>query len=79
MLFRYMIEIAKSQGVAFSPDPNVMREDEVAAAEAMLIDFQNQGQVTKTICHSFLFLFAFISLFNTEIVENFGSEGGIGQ
>uniref|UniRef100_A0A914UW56 IST1 homolog n=2 Tax=Plectus sambesii TaxID=2011161 RepID=A0A914UW56_9BILA len=41
---RYMIEIAKSCNVPFTPDVNIMREDEVLAAEAMLIDFQNQGQ-----------------------------------
>lgn len=40
-----MIEIAKSCNVPFTPDENVMREDEVAAAEAMLIDFQQAGQV----------------------------------
>ncbi|VDK72409.1 unnamed protein product [Litomosoides sigmodontis] len=40
---RYMIEIAKCAGIPFTPDPNVMREDEVAAAEQMLIDFKNQG------------------------------------
>ncbi|CAG9535663.1 unnamed protein product [Cercopithifilaria johnstoni] len=40
---RYMIEIAKSAGIPFTPDPNIMREDEVAAAEQMLIDFRNQG------------------------------------
>ncbi len=40
-----MIEIAKSAGVPFLPDVNVMREDEVAQAEAMLIDFKNQGGV----------------------------------
>uniref|UniRef100_A0A0N5AFL2 IST1 homolog n=1 Tax=Syphacia muris TaxID=451379 RepID=A0A0N5AFL2_9BILA len=40
---RYMIEIAKSAGIPFTPDPNVMREDEVAAAEQMLIDFKKQG------------------------------------
>ena len=42
-LCRYMIEIAKSHNVPFAPDPNVMREDEIAAAESMLIDFHNQG------------------------------------
>ncbi|VDK36102.1 unnamed protein product [Gongylonema pulchrum] len=40
---RYMIEISKSAGIPFTPDANVMREDEVAAAEQMLIDFKNQG------------------------------------
>ena len=42
---KYMIEITRANGVAFEPDPSVMRDDEVAAAEAMLIDFHNQGQV----------------------------------
>lgn len=41
-----MVEIARSHNVPFTPDPNVMREDEIAAAEAMLIDFQNQGAVS---------------------------------
>lgn len=41
-----MVEIAKSAGIPFTPDPNVMREDEVAAAEQMLIDFKNQGGVS---------------------------------
>lgn len=40
-----MIEIAKSAGIPFTPDPAVMREDEVAAAEQMLIDFKKQGGV----------------------------------
>lgn len=40
-----MIEIAKCAGIPFTPDPNIMREDEVAAAEQMLIDFRNQGGV----------------------------------
>ena len=54
-----MIEIAKSAGIPFEPDPHVMREDEVAAAEQMLIDFKNQGGV----CFLFLFLFLFSFLF----------------
>lgn len=41
---RYMMEIAKSHGVPFTPDQSIIREDEVANAEAMLIDFQNKGQ-----------------------------------
>lgn len=40
---KYMIEIAKSAGIPFTPDPKIMREDEVAVAEQMLIDFKNQG------------------------------------
>lgn len=43
-----MVEIAKSHNVPFTPDPNVMRDDEVAAAEAMLIDFQNRGEVGRS-------------------------------
>lgn len=55
---KYMLEIAKAAGVPFAPDPSVMREDEVAAAEAMLIDFHNQVFYSF---HSF-FLILFISL-----------------
>ncbi|TKR86477.1 hypothetical protein L596_011065 [Steinernema carpocapsae] len=40
---RYLIEIARSAGIPFTPDADVMREDEVAAAEQLLIDFKNQG------------------------------------
>ncbi|KAK6758300.1 hypothetical protein RB195_015859 [Necator americanus] len=40
---RYMIEIAASAGVPFTPDPDVMRDDEVAQAEKMLIDFKQTG------------------------------------
>lgn len=40
---RYMIEIAASAGVPFVPDPDVMRDDEVAQAEKMLIDFKQAG------------------------------------
>ncbi|KAK6060538.1 hypothetical protein COOONC_01798 [Cooperia oncophora] len=39
----YMIEIAASAGVPFVPDPDVMRDDEVAQAEKMLIDFKQAG------------------------------------
>ncbi|KAK6030118.1 hypothetical protein OSTOST_03761 [Ostertagia ostertagi] len=38
-----MIEIAASAGVPFVPDPDVMRDDEVAQAEKMLIDFKQAG------------------------------------
>ncbi|KIH42929.1 hypothetical protein ANCDUO_27080, partial [Ancylostoma duodenale] len=38
-----MIEIAASAGVPFTPDPDVMRDDEVAQAEKMLIDFKQAG------------------------------------
>lgn len=44
-----MIEIAKSHNVPFVPDANVMLQDEAAVAEAMLIDFQNRGEVKKLI------------------------------
>ncbi|PAV64442.1 hypothetical protein WR25_07029 [Diploscapter pachys] len=40
---RYMIEIAASANVPFTPDPDVMREDEVHQAEKILIDFKNAG------------------------------------
>ncbi|KAK6044353.1 hypothetical protein COOONC_18142, partial [Cooperia oncophora] len=40
---KYMIEIAASAGVPFVPDPDVMRDDEVAQAEKMLIDFKQAG------------------------------------
>lgn len=43
-----MIEIAKSHNVPFVPDANVVLQDEAAAAEAMLIDFQNRGEVRGT-------------------------------
>ncbi|VDL79121.1 unnamed protein product [Nippostrongylus brasiliensis] len=43
---RYMIEIASSAGVPFVPDPDVMRDDEVAQAEKMLIDFKQAGGLT---------------------------------
>ena len=35
---RYMIEIAKSYNVPFEPDPSVMAQDEIFAAENLLID-----------------------------------------
>ncbi|KAG1665313.1 IST1 [Nymphon striatum] len=43
---RYMIEIAKIHNVPFEPDPEIMRHDEIMAAEAIamnipLIDFEN--------------------------------------
>lgn len=41
---RYLIEIAKSHNVPYEPDPEVMRQDEVSVAEAILIDFnENKG------------------------------------
>ena len=36
---RYMMEIAKSYNVPFEPDPSVMVQDEIFAAENLLIDF----------------------------------------
>ncbi|CAJ0589306.1 unnamed protein product [Cylicocyclus nassatus] len=47
MVERYMIEIAASAGVPFTPDPDVMRDDEVAQAEKMLIDFKQAGTTTN--------------------------------
>ncbi|CAJ0591465.1 unnamed protein product [Cylicocyclus nassatus] len=44
---KYMIEIAASIVVPFTPDPNVMRNDEVAQAEKMLIDFKQAGTTTN--------------------------------
>ena len=35
---RYMIEIARSYSVPFEPDPSVMAQDEIYAAENLLID-----------------------------------------
>lgn len=46
---RYMIEIAASAGVPFVPDPDVMRDDEVAQAEKMLIDFKQAGSTSQNI------------------------------
>ncbi|GMT08129.1 hypothetical protein PENTCL1PPCAC_30303, partial [Pristionchus entomophagus] len=37
---KYLIHIAQAAGVPFTPDPDVMREDEVAQAEQMLIEFK---------------------------------------
>ncbi|VDM80492.1 unnamed protein product [Strongylus vulgaris] len=48
-LFRYMIEIAASAGVPFTPDPDVMRDDEVAQAEKMLIDFKQAGTTNNVV------------------------------
>ncbi|CAJ0594388.1 unnamed protein product [Cylicocyclus nassatus] len=42
-----MIEIAASAGVPFTPDPDVMRDDEVAQVEKMLIDFKQAGITTN--------------------------------
>lgn len=39
---RYMIEIAKSYNVPFEPDPSVMAQDEIFAAENLLLDLDDQ-------------------------------------
>ncbi|VDM85543.1 unnamed protein product [Strongylus vulgaris] len=44
-----MIEIAASAGVPFTPDPDVMRDDEVAQAEKMLIDFKQAGTTNNVV------------------------------
>jgi len=41
---RYLVEIAKSHNVPYEPDPEVMRENDVNAAEAVLIDFAGEGR-----------------------------------
>lgn len=42
---QYLYEIAKSHNVPYEPDPEVMHQDEVMAAEAVLIDFNsNDGK-----------------------------------
>ncbi|KAL4232772.1 Vacuolar protein sorting-associated protein ist1 [Mactra antiquata] len=38
LIERYMIEIARSYNVPFEPDPSVMAQDEIFAAENLLID-----------------------------------------
>ena len=38
LIERYMIEIARSYNVPFEPDPSVMVQDEIFAAENLLID-----------------------------------------
>jgi len=38
LIERYMIEISKSYNVPFEPDPSVMGQDEIFAAENLLID-----------------------------------------
>ncbi|GMR57076.1 hypothetical protein PMAYCL1PPCAC_27271 [Pristionchus mayeri] len=42
---KYLIHIAQAAGVPFTPDPDVMREDEVAQAEQMLIDFKRNEDI----------------------------------
>uniref|UniRef100_A0A5S6Q0S5 IST1 homolog n=1 Tax=Trichuris muris TaxID=70415 RepID=A0A5S6Q0S5_TRIMR len=39
---KYMVEIAKSHGVEFNPNMKLLHEEDFAAAEALLIDFQNK-------------------------------------
>ncbi|ESP03980.1 hypothetical protein LOTGIDRAFT_177795 [Lottia gigantea] len=39
LIERYMVEIAKTYNVPFEPDASVMAQDEIFAAENMLIDF----------------------------------------
>ena len=39
---RYMMEIAKTYNIPFEPDPNVMAQDEIFAAENMLIDLGDE-------------------------------------
>lgn len=38
LIERYMMEIAKTYNVPFEPDPSVMAQDEIFAAENLLID-----------------------------------------
>lgn len=66
-----MIEIAKCAGIPFTPDPNVMREDEVAAAEQMLIDFKNHGGVVLLSHLRYTLLF----LFYTCIIKSYFQQG----
>ncbi|GMT08832.1 hypothetical protein PFISCL1PPCAC_129 [Pristionchus fissidentatus] len=42
---KYLIHIAQAAGVPFKPDPDVMREDEVAQAEALLIEFKKNEEI----------------------------------
>ncbi|KAI6213527.1 hypothetical protein M3Y94_00160900 [Aphelenchoides besseyi] len=44
---KYLIEIARTAGIQFTPDPKVMREDddEVAMAEKNLINFLHEDQI----------------------------------
>ncbi|CAI4231556.1 unnamed protein product [Auanema sp. JU1783] len=44
---RYLILISDAAGIPFTPDPDVMREDEIAQAEKLLIDFKNAGELTN--------------------------------
>ncbi|CDW59955.1 IST1 protein [Trichuris trichiura] len=45
---KYMIEIAQCHGVEFKPNMKVLKEDDFAAAEALLIDFQNKNASANT-------------------------------
>jgi vacuolar protein sorting-associated protein IST1 len=44
---KYLIEIARSANIEFTPDPKVMRDDddEIATAERNLINFMNEEQI----------------------------------
>lgn len=42
LIERYMIEIAKTYNVPFEPDPSVMAQDEIFAAENLLIDLDEK-------------------------------------
>jgi vacuolar protein sorting-associated protein IST1 len=42
LIERYMIEIAKTYNVPFEPDPSVMAQDEIFAAENLLIEFDEK-------------------------------------
>lgn len=39
---KYIIEIAKNFNVAYDPDPQVMRDEETAGMDALLIDLNNE-------------------------------------
>jgi len=44
---KYLVEIARSAGIPFTPDPKVMRDDddEIASAERNLVNFMNEEQI----------------------------------
>jgi vacuolar protein sorting-associated protein IST1 len=39
---KYIIEIAKNYNVAYEPDPQVMKDEETAGLDALLIDLNNE-------------------------------------
>jgi hypothetical protein len=47
IFFRYLLTIAQSAGIDFTPDPKVMRddEDEIVRAERNLINFMNEVEI----------------------------------